>query len=135
MDRMWPRNKFGKTPTSFRLLPQLAIMECFLKPKIMLPPKLPWTAPALPTLLAPSMAAIAQGAIKVVMLCYLRRMIWRLRIMRAKTIRILKARMPIHGWKVLLTWETPMQIAHAEILAKQKTTSLNNLQRIQRLAE
>jgi len=98
-------------------------MECLLKPKIMLPLKLPWTAPALPTLLAPSMAAI-----KVVIACYLRTIIWRFRIMRAKTIRIL--RIPIQGWKALLTWRTPMQIAHAEILAKQKTTPLNNLQRI-----
>jgi len=62
-------------------------------------------------------------------------MIWKFRIMRGQTIRILNARIPIQGWKVLLTWKTPMQIAHSEILAKQKTAPLNNLQRIQRLAE
>jgi hypothetical protein len=55
--------------------------------------------------------------------------------MRAKTITILKARIPIQEWKVLLTWKTPIQIAHIKILKKQKTTSWNNLKRIQKLAE
>jgi hypothetical protein len=57
MDYKWPRNKFVKTPTITRLLQQRA-MECFLKPKIMLPLKLPWTAPAFL-----SMTATAKGAI------------------------------------------------------------------------
>jgi hypothetical protein len=68
------------------------------------------------------------------MLFYLRIMTT-LKIMRAKTITILKARIPIQEWKVLLTWKTPIQIAHIKILKKQKTTSWNNLKRIQKLAE
>jgi len=54
------------------------------------------------TLQAPSMTAMEQGAVKMVMICWLGRMLWWLRILRTRTIAISKTRIAVQGWKVLL---------------------------------
>jgi hypothetical protein len=55
---------------------------------------------------APSMTAMEQGAVKMVMICWLGRVLWWLRMLRTRTITISKARIPVQGWKVLLTGQT-----------------------------
>jgi hypothetical protein len=81
-------------------------MGCLLKTKTKAPLALSQRVPSMLMLQAPSMTAMEQGAVKMVMICWLGRVLWWLRMLRTRTITISKARIPVQGWKVLLTGQT-----------------------------